>query len=91
MKSFEEIIAPIQQVNISRYILEDDGTYPNNPRCPLLIYHSAVEIPQHKTGKMIMEFLESNGWSNAWENGIYDYQHYHRSSPGVLEIITNTS
>jgi uncharacterized protein YjlB len=90
MKSFEEIIAPIQQVNISRYILEDDGTYPNNPRCSLLIYHHAVEIPKHKAGKMIMEFLESNGWSNAWENGIYDYHHYHSITHEVLVIISGS-
>lgn len=86
MKSLVELVEPIQRVNIVRNLLAEDGTFPNNPTLPLLIYRSVLKLSAHPRGESIIELFESNGWSNAWENGIYDYHHYHSTTHEVIGI-----
>jgi uncharacterized protein YjlB len=81
----------IQKVNIIRNILPDDGTFPNNGLLPLLVYQKAVNVPEKDAGRNIIEFLETNGWTNAWENGIYDYHHYHSTAHEVLVVIQGSA
>jgi uncharacterized protein YjlB len=83
MKSLEQAIAAIQQVNIIRHYLTDDGTFPNNGLLPLLIYKKALMTDD---GKVIKEIFESNRWVNAWQDGIYDYHHYHSTAHEVLGV-----
>ena len=63
----------------------DDGSIPNNPRLPVLIYPQAVEL--HGDPAVALEHLfETNDWPPQWRNGIYDYHHYHSTAHEVLGI-----
>jgi uncharacterized protein YjlB len=86
-----EPVEVIQKVNIIRNILSDDGQFPNNALLPLLIYQKAVILPPEKRSATIIEFLETNGWVNAWEDGVYDYHHYHSTAHEVLVIIRGSA
>jgi uncharacterized protein YjlB len=86
-----EPVELIQNINIVRHILADDGTFPNNGLLPLLIYQKAVHLPEKHAGKKIREFLETNGWVNAWENGVYDFHHYHSTAHEVLVTVKGSA
>jgi uncharacterized protein YjlB len=83
MKSLDDLTTPVQQLNIIRYRLQDDGTFPNNPALPLLIYQQCLSTAD---GDEIEELFESNGWTNAWKDGILDYHHYHSTAHEVLAV-----
>jgi uncharacterized protein YjlB len=69
------------------YRFKDDGIIPNHPRWPLIIYKSAVQLPQSLDPAAVFEELFiSHGWGNSWRNGIYDYAHYHSGIHEVLGI-----
>jgi uncharacterized protein YjlB len=84
MKSLTEETAAIQQLNIIRHTLSDDGRFPNNAMLSLLIYQNAL---QSTDGKTVEEIFESNGWVNAWQDGIFDFDHYHSVTHEVLGVI----
>jgi uncharacterized protein YjlB len=70
-----------------RYRFKDDGLIPNHPKWPLVIYKSAVRLPDSLDPAAIFEELfESNGWGNSWRNSIYDYVHYHSRIHEALGI-----
>lgn len=87
MRSLEDAVQSIQNLNIVRHILTDDGHFPNNARLPLLLYRSAIHIPGGDVNDIAKEILETNSWTNAWVDGIYDYHHYHSTAHEVLVII----
>jgi len=69
------------------YRFKDDGFIPNHPRWPLIIYKSAVQLPQSLDPAAVFEELfVSHGWGNSWRNGIYDFTHYHSGIHEVLGI-----
>jgi uncharacterized protein YjlB len=86
MKSLVEATKPLQNVNIIRHIFSDDGIFPNNGLLPLLVYQKAFQIPLREESEMVKELLETNSWTNAWEDGIYDYHHYHSTAHEVLVV-----
>lgn len=86
-----EQVEVIQKVNIVRHILTDDGIFPNNGLLPLIIYEKAVHVPQENPGKIIIDYLETNAWTNAWENGVFDYHHYHSTAHEVLVIVRGSA
>jgi len=88
MKSLEDITAAIQKLNIVRHILVDDGRFPNNGKLSLLVYQNAILSPD---GKIIEEIFETNSWINSWQNGIYDFDHYHSKAHEVLGVIKGTA
>jgi uncharacterized protein YjlB len=55
-----------------------------------LLYPNAVTGEQLNS-KDVMELLETNGWVNAWENGIYDFDHYHATTHEVLCVIEGSA
>ena len=60
------------------YRFADDGSIPNNPVLPLVLYRGGVGLagsPDPET--MIEKAFGSNGWGNMWRNGIFPYAHYH--------------
>ncbi len=91
MKSVFEVSRALQQINIVRHHLSDDGTYPNNGLHPLLVYRKVLQLPDENRGKIIAEFFESNGWTNSWEDGILNYHHYHSTAHEVLGVINGSA
>ena len=70
-----------------RHRFTDDGLIPNHPKWPLIIYKSAVRLPQCLDPAAVFEELfDSRGWGSSWRDGIYGYVHYHSRIHGVLGI-----
>lgn len=69
------------------YRFKDDGLIPNHPRWPLVVYKSAVRLPESLDPAAVFEELfERNGWGDTWRDGIYDWLHYHSRTHEVLGI-----
>jgi uncharacterized protein YjlB len=67
-------------------ILQDDGSFPNNPR-PLLLYNRSVS-----TDPAVIEALfTSNDWPSAWRNGVYPYHHYHSTAHEALGVYSGSA
>jgi uncharacterized protein YjlB len=64
--------------------LEDDGTYPNNPRLSLLLYRGVLNLPAQGAAAAIEALFRANDWGGAWRNGIYGCHHYHSTAHEVL-------
>jgi uncharacterized protein YjlB len=76
-------IRAVPNLLIEQHLLRDDGTIPNNPRLPLILYRTAIAPGDTQR---IEDLFASNGWSNAWVNGIYPFHHYHATTHEVLGI-----
>ena len=72
------------------HFFEDDGTIPNNPNLPLLVYPDALTEDQ-MTSRQCKKLLAENGWRNAWVNGIFSYHHYHSTTHEVLAVISGSA
>lgn len=70
-------------MNMKTFMFKDDGTIPNNPRLPLLVYEEAF-----KSKDSFEVNLLNHGWSGTWVNGVYNYHHYHSTSHEVLGVIS---
>jgi uncharacterized protein YjlB len=63
---------------------EDDGSIPNHPQLPLLLYRQALAA---SAGPEAFETLfAAHGWAESWRNGIYGFHHYHSTAHEVLGI-----
>lgn len=87
MKSLVDVIGAVQHINIIRHLLPDDGTFPNNALLPLLVYRNVLHLSGADNARTVEEILESNGWTNSWRDGVYDYHHYHSTAHEVLCVI----
>lgn len=65
--------------------LQDDGSFPNNEKLPLLIYKQAIQLKEGDAA-IIEKVFKANHWGNLWRNGIYGYHHYHSTAHEVLGI-----
>jgi uncharacterized protein YjlB len=63
----------------------DDGVFPNNS-LPVLYYKGVLDLPLVLAAHVVKSIFAQNGWSNIWENGIYEYQHYHSSTHEVMGV-----
>lgn len=57
------------------------GRVPNNPQ-PARLYRAARTVPPTQVGA----HLAANGWTNAWQGGIYPFTHDHSTAHEVLVI-----
>ena len=72
---------------VQPYSLKDDGTFPNNEHLPVLYYEDCLQVPDNfAAGPGIEALFISNNWSGVWQNGIYDFPHYHSTSHEVMGI-----
>lgn len=65
--------------------LQDDGSFPNNNKFPLLLYKQAIQLKKGDAA-IVEQVFEKNQWGNSWKNGIYNYHHYHSTAHEVLGI-----
>src|SRR6266700_2143674 len=68
-------------------MFSDDGSIPNNPRLPFLVYRSAVDLAGTPNPEAVIEkTFARHGWGDMWCNGIYPYVHYHAMIHEALGI-----
>jgi uncharacterized protein YjlB len=85
--SEDHLAALVRHRKAHRFRFKDDGVIPNHPKWPLVIYRSAVRLPNSLDPAAVLEDLfERNGWGDPWRDGIYDYVHYHSRIHEVLGI-----
>jgi uncharacterized protein YjlB len=77
----------VEPVEPEAYSFADDGTTPNNPALPFLVYPGAVRLAEAADPAAVFEVLfESHGWGGSWRNGIFDFLHYHSQIHEALGI-----
>jgi uncharacterized protein YjlB len=80
----------MQQVQIQKYHFDDDGSIPNNPALPLIVYPGA--LPQgHDSAPDIEALFERNQWGGAWVDGVFSYHHYHSTAHEVLGVVSGSA
>jgi uncharacterized protein YjlB len=72
-----------KDIQPERLSFEDDGIIPNNQRLRVLLYRGALKDADALDFK---QRFEENGWTNSWQNGIFDYHHFHSNAHEVLGI-----
>jgi uncharacterized protein YjlB len=67
---------------------KDDGSVPNNPALPVLVYRAGIDLSGSIDPESVIErALAANGWGrDMWRNGIYPYVHYHAMIHETLVI-----
>ena len=68
------------------FILDDDGTYPNNAKLQLIILHKVFDAKPEVHPATIEKTFRENGWDNSWRNGLYTFHHYHSTAHEALGI-----
>ncbi|HET7382475.1 MAG TPA: hypothetical protein VFJ59_07820 [Pseudolabrys sp.] len=70
------------------FMFKDDGTVPNNPALPVLVYKGAVVADSKRDPATAIEKLfATNGWGHGhWRDGIYPFVHYHSMIHETLGI-----
>jgi uncharacterized protein YjlB len=64
-----------------------DGSVPNNPDLPFLLYRSAIDLTGTPDPEAVIEnVFGENGWGDMWRNGVYEYMHYHSMIHEVMGI-----
>ena len=87
MKSVEENWPELlNQPQVSAHKLKDDGSIPNNPKLPLLIYRAALNLSAEDAASAIEHLVAANQWGGTWRNSIYNYHHYHSTAHEVLLV-----
>ncbi|SFL58570.1 Uncharacterized protein YjlB [Paenibacillus sp. 1_12] len=69
--------------NVLSFNFEDDGTIPNNPDLPVLVYQGALKDKADQAEAI----FNQNNWLNSWTNGVYGYHHYHSNAHEVLGVL----
>jgi uncharacterized protein YjlB len=89
----EEYVVPLEDggAKLVTQKLEDDGTYPNNERLPLLVYKAALRLPEDEPAAAIESLFHGHGWGGSWRNGVYTYHHYHSTAHEVLGVYGGTA
>lgn len=65
----------------------DDGSIPNNPRLPFLVFRNGIDLAGTPNPENVIEAVFArNGWGGMWRNGIYPYVHYHSMIHEALGI-----
>jgi uncharacterized protein YjlB len=93
MSQFETVEVFAMTTEPLTFMFADDGSVPNNPTLPLLLYRGAVNVAATRDPESTIEqiFIE-NGWGHSmWRNGIYAYTHFHSMTHEVLGIARGTA
>ncbi|TVT27738.1 cupin domain-containing protein [Salinicoccus cyprini] len=71
----------IEDIEIIPLKMEDDGSIPNNPELPLLLYKNVFEESDD-----IPNILNANDWSGDWLGSVHPFHHYHSNTHEVLAV-----
>ena len=70
-------------MKVLTHLLVADGSIPNHPRWPLLIYPQALKDARPEAFE---ELFTRNRWPAAWRNGVHPFHHYHSTSHEALGV-----
>jgi uncharacterized protein YjlB len=73
------------KIQPEKYYLNDDGIFPNSA-LPVLFYKQAIKIPNLFPAIYLKSIFRRNNWRNAWDNGVFNYQHYHSITHEVMGV-----
>ena len=60
------------------FLFADDGSVPNNPTLPFVVYPRAIDLAGSSDPEGVIEkTFRRHGWGDSWRNGIFPYVHYH--------------
>jgi uncharacterized protein YjlB len=77
----------IKEIEPLTFLFADDGSIPNNPRLPLLVYRGGIDIKGSADPEVVIEkTFAHHGWGDMWRNGVYAYPHYHSTTHEVMGI-----
>ena len=76
----------LQGSEVVAHRFDDDGSIPNNPTLPLLIYPGVLDLSGSDPAGTCIEQFAAHGWRGAWRNGIYPFPHYHSTAHEALGI-----
>ena len=68
---------------IKTFMFVDDGTIPNNPTLPLVVYSNMIQGGAAACRTM----FQRNDWGGIWLNGVYRFHHYHSTAHEVLGCV----
>lgn len=77
--------------NVNYILLEDDGCFPNNSRCPLLVYPIITDFSGKDTAAYLEELFDRNLWPSAWRDGVFGFHHYHSTAHEALGIYAGSA
>ncbi len=84
-----------QEPEVAIHYFSADGSIPNNPTLPLLVYEDVLDLDVSETcdvcgtcdvATTCIERFAAHGWHGAWRNGIFPFPHYHSTAHEVLGI-----
>ena len=67
------------------FFFADDGSIPNNPKLPVLIYRAAFDASGDGAAT-VERLFDANNWPPQWRAGIFPFHHYHSTAHEVLGI-----
>jgi uncharacterized protein YjlB len=65
------------------HLLAADGSIPNHPRWPLLVY---PHVLKDATAEAFEDLFNRNRWPAAWRNGVFAFHHFHSNSHEALGV-----
>jgi uncharacterized protein YjlB len=79
---------PTRRNDAEAVVLEDDGTFPNNPRLPVLVYARGLDLPPFDASLAVAALFNQHRWSGCWVSSIYTYPHYHSTAHEALGVVS---
>ena len=76
----------VRQVALRSTRFADDGTIPNNPTLPFLVYPAALDLDGPDPAAIAEAVFAANSWGGLWRNGIFSYPHYHSTAHEALAV-----
>ena len=76
---------------VEAWRLADDGTIPNNPSLPLLLYRQAAVLSAPDPATVFEEAFTANGWPAAWRDGIFPFHHFHSTAHEALGVFSGSA
>lgn len=73
-----------------KLFFSDDGSIPNS-KLPLLYYQNVLESTGQEAARWLEEKFATNGWTNSWRWGVYDFHHYHSNTHEVLGVFQGSA
>jgi uncharacterized protein YjlB len=81
------VAAPLEVIT---FLFPDDGSIPNNPILPVLVYQHVQATAKLSDSEEIAAWFEQtwplHGWRAAWRYGVYNFPHYHSTAHEVLGV-----